>query len=226
MKKSVALTSGGLDSSVALMLSLADHDFAFAVTFDYGQRASLREIAAARGLCRRLSIPHEVVELPWLGKATSTALVNREAPIPRTSPGAVDDDAAARARAVWVPNRNGLFVSVAAAMAESIGAGFVVAGFNAEEARTFPDNSSGFVESTNRALSFSTMNSVVLESPTLLMTKDEIARRAMELDLAPDLFWCCYEGGEKNCGICESCARTMRAFERIGAADYIRGRFA
>jgi len=221
MKRSVALLSGGLDSTVALMLAVREGEIAEALTFDYGQRACAREKEAAGALCRKLSIHHTVIELPWLAKATSTALVNRSAPIPRTGADDLSEESESRTSAVWVPNRNGAFVSIAASIAESAGAGCVIAGFNAEEAASFPDNSAGFVEATNRALSYSTMNSVAVESPTLLMKKEDIAREALRLEIEPGSFWFCYDGGESPCGECESCARTIRAFERIGAGKML-----
>ena len=99
-------------------------------------------------------------------------------------------------------------------------------GFNAEEGKTFPDNSAAFVNAANSALGFSTRSGVKILSPTLEMTKAGIARKFMELKIDPGSFWCCYEGGDKLCGRCESCTRTIRAFKEAGALEDIRNRFA
>ena len=61
---------------------------------------------------------------------------------------------------MWVPNRNGVFIAIAAAFAESLGADLVVTGFNAEEAATFPDNSAAFAAAATESLRFSTANGV------------------------------------------------------------------
>lgn len=221
----IALLSGGLDSSVAAALARHELEVVLALTFDYGQRAGARERASAAAFCRRHALEHRVLELPWLARATRTALVDRSLPIPEVAPASLEEGAAERAAAVWVPNRNGLFVAIAAAIAEGEGMGAIIAGFNAEEAATFPDNGQPFIDATNRALALSTRNAVQLLAPTGGMMKTNIARRFVDLALDPDDLWCCYEGGERMCGRCESCARTIRAFRAIGAFERIRHRF-
>lgn len=225
-KGAISLLSGGLDSAVATHMAAREFRMALALTFDYGQRAAEREVAAARALCEGMGIEHRVIGLPWLADITATALVDRRKELPEVSPEALDRDAEKRAAAVWVPNRNGVFIAIAAAFAESIGAGAIVAGFNAEEAATFPDNSAAFVEAANAALGFSTSDGVRVMSPVLSMAKSEIAAQFVKCKLASGSFWCCYDGGEKLCGRCESCARTIRAFKGIGAWEAIRERFA
>ena len=101
----------------------------------------------------------------------------------------------------------------------------VFAGFNAEEAESFPDNSEGFVEAANLSLSFSTRNRVSLLCPVIYMSKSEIAAEALKLGLSTSSFWSCYLGGERMCGECESCARTIRAFEGTGAWAALKERF-
>jgi 7-cyano-7-deazaguanine synthase len=225
-EKAVVLLSGGLDSVVALKLAMRDRDVIAALTFDYGQRARYKERDLACHICCEWGIPHEGIKLPWLRDWTTTALVNARMELPTTSAESVDTGAHDRARAVWVPNRNGAFIAIAAALAESRSARFVISGFNAEEAVTFPDNSEAFLKATNDALSSSTLNRVTLESPTITMTKEDIAREFLRLGIDPWFFWCCYEDGERLCGRCESCVRAMRAFTKAGGWDKISARFA
>jgi 7-cyano-7-deazaguanine synthase len=105
-------------------------------------------------------------------------------------------------------------VNVAAAYAESLGAGEVVAGFNREEARTFPDNSAAFMRRATAALALSTRSGVRLVSPTARLTKTGIVRLGMRLGAPLGSVWSCYEGGTRMCGSCESCARLVRALDR------------
>jgi len=108
----VVLLSGGLDSAVCLKAVCETPGVARAVTFDYGQRARAREIAASRRMCERLGVTHQVIELPWLADITHTALVDSTRALPKPRPDELKDDAAAQsAEAVWVPNRNGVFVN-------------------------------------------------------------------------------------------------------------------
>ncbi|MFQ6099178.1 MAG: 7-cyano-7-deazaguanine synthase QueC [Armatimonadota bacterium] len=219
--RSVVLLSGGLDSTVALTAARAEGEVRLALTFDYGQQAAKREIAASRAMCQRLGVPHEAVSLPWLAKITQTALVNDSVAVPTLTPEeleAAELDAAAHwAAAVWVPNRNGVFVNVAAAYAESLCCDAIVCGFNREEAATFPDNSAEYVDATNGALRFSTRRSVRIVAPTQDMSKCEIVRWGRQIGAPLDLVWSCYGDGPEQCGQCESCRRLQRALQQAEA---------
>src|SRR5687768_14527461 len=104
----VALLSGGLDSTVAF--AMCARDVLLALTVDYGQRAARREIASARKVTRRYRVPHQVLKLPWL---RGGALTDRAKKLPSPE---LENAAATRASAsaVWVPNRNGVFIAAAA----------------------------------------------------------------------------------------------------------------
>ncbi len=203
--KGVALLSGGLDSTVSLAAAVRKMDVLLALTFDYGQRAARREREASARICRRFRIPHRAIPLPWLGGITRTALVNRRAGLPRR------EMSKRSARAVWVPGRNGVFIEIAAAHAESLGACRIVTGFNREEAAAFPDNSAAYVRAVNRALGYSTANGVRVVSFTASLDKREIVRLGRRLGAPLDEIWPCYEGGREWCGTCESCLRCLEA---------------
>lgn len=222
MPSSIVLLSAGLDSTVNLKQALDGGTVRAALTFDYGQRAALREAAFARRMCRRFGIRHEVIRLPWMRRITATALVKRGAPLPRpTSPELDDRPASMRSAArVWVPNRNGVFLAVGASYAEALKADLVVAGFNAEEAATFPDNSQAFLRATNSAFRFSTLSAVRAVSYTARLRKTAIVRLGMKIGAPLDLVWCCYEGGRRLCGRCESCRRFLRAVGAAGVENW------
>ena len=214
MSRALALLSGGLDSGVAA----ADHAarggrVEVALTFDYGQRALARECEAARRLAGRLGAEWQCIELPWLAAAaqqSGAALVRRDRALPV---GTVEQPGdAASAAAVWIPARNAVFVAIGAAVAESRGLDTVLAGFNREEAVTFPDNSPAFVAAACDFLRHGTRNHVSVASPTLPWDKREIVARARALGLAATDFWSCYEGHALPCGRCESCLRSNRAW--------------
>ncbi|MGD8237608.1 MAG: 7-cyano-7-deazaguanine synthase QueC [Armatimonadota bacterium] len=221
---SVALLSGGLDSAVALAIAAQDEedDVRLALTFDYGQRAARREVAAARTMCAALDIRHEVLALPWLGRLAPPALVDPAAPLPAvTEDDLGDSDAELEHTAgVWVSNRNGVFVNIAAAYAEHLGADGVVCGFNAEEAQTFPDNSPQFVEATTAVWRFSTRTHVRLRSPTGSLNKQQIVELGRRIAAPIDVIWSCYDGGAEHCYRCESCARLKRALRAAGSWEW------
>ena len=220
--RSIALLSGGLDSTVSFRWAYLNTELVLALTFDYGQRSARREVEAAERICRLHDVPHRVIKLDWLAEITKTALVREDQGLPELGEDRLDDEEAASrsARAVWVPNRNGLFINAAASFAESMGCQLIVVGFNAEEGRTFPDNSPDFIEAINRSLSFSTLSGVRVVSPTQNLTKPEIVRMGIELGAPLELIWSCYEGGEEHCWRCESCLRLKRALKEAGRWEW------
>lgn len=220
---SVALLSGGLDSVVATTAACRGGGLpgvSLALTFDYGQRSAERELAAARAVAGELGLEWKAVGLPWLAELVPPALAREMAPPPETDEAALDEpeEARRRARTVWVPNRNGVFLNIAASFAEKLGAGSVVVGFNREEAASFPDNSREFMERATAALEISTLSRVRVVSPTAGLSKAEIVKLGIELGAPLAHVWSCYEGGEMMCGRCESCARLLRALRASGTS--------
>jgi 7-cyano-7-deazaguanine synthase len=216
--KAVSILSGGLDSVVALKLSMEELEVLLALTFDYSQKAREREIEYSRKVCEILGIQHKVIQIPWLRDITGTSLVEGE--IPEVREEELDSEKAFEtARQVWVPNRNGVFINIAAAFAESIGAKYIVVGFDAEEAETFPDNSPEFVKAANKALSYSTLSGVEVFAPLIRMNKEDIVRAGIKHKAPLEWSWSCYSSGEKPCMKCESCVRRKRAFDRAGERD-------
>ncbi|MAG57100.1 MAG: 7-cyano-7-deazaguanine synthase QueC [Planctomycetes bacterium] len=218
--RAILLLSGGLDSVAAAYLVRDIAEPVLALTMDYGQKAGKRELGAAYAVAQRLGIPHRTLFLPFLREAAGGAMVDPTKQLPSLTAEELDDvDGAARASAaaVWIPNRNGALIAVAATWAEANDAAYVVCGFNREEAQTFPDNSAGFIEATNRALALSTRNGVQVVAPTIDMDKTEIVRRARAAGAPLDLCWSCYLGGDDPCGRCESCLRFRRAFDAADA---------
>lgn len=214
-RKSLILLSGGLDSSANLAFAVYFDEPVLALTIDYGQRAAIAEIAAAKKIAAYYGIEHQVFDLKWLGALGGSALTTSTIAVPEIASTKLDDLATAKesAKQVWVPNRNGLFINVAAAIAESKKIQQVVVGFNKEEAITFPDNSSQFLGVATLSLKYSTSNGVKVACYTDMMDKTEIvqALRNLEKPFPFELVWSCYHQGEKMCGKCESCQRYMRA---------------
>src|SRR5262249_19186664 len=136
----VVLLSAGLDSSYNLAKASASLGLRLALTFDYGQRAAAREIERAGALAQHFAVPHQVVTLPFFKTFTKTALLGG-ADVPVGSEVLIDDreQSERTAERVWVPNRNGIFLNIAAGFAEGLDATLVIPGFNREEAATFPD---------------------------------------------------------------------------------------
>lgn len=212
-KSAVVLLSSGLDSSVALAIAHTEMQVRFALTFDYGQRAAQKEIERASHMAAYYGVPHRSLILPWFNEFRSNALVNNEGRLPRPGVDQLSDGTYSKrsAQAVWVSNRNGVFIECAAAFAEENEIDHVIVGFNKEEAATFPDNSTEYIDAINHALSFSTRGKVSVLSHTSTLDKKEIVEKAKSLAFPFHMLWSCYEGRAQMCGSCESCMRLKRA---------------
>ncbi|MCO5380996.1 MAG: 7-cyano-7-deazaguanine synthase QueC [Methanosarcina barkeri] len=222
--KAITLLSSGLDSVAALAIAAESVDVQMAITFDYGQRAGKREIEYSRKVCEYFGIEQRIIKLDWLSGITSTSLVNRDIEVPSLSFEDIDETAPAEitdasAKAVWVPNRNGVMLNIAGSFAESRGCAYLVVGFNGEEAGTFPDNSLAYVQAMDKAFFYSTQNGVKIMAPLIELGKTEIVRRALKAKAPLEYSWSCYHGGEIPCGKCESCVRRARAFKNEGIKD-------
>ena len=219
MKDAVLLLSGGLDSAANLVLG--SFRVQLALTIDYGQRAAAREISQAAKLAKHFGVEHTVYRLPGFEGLVSSAsglFASGQGSVPVPKSGELDEMSAATrsAAAVWVPNRNGVLISLAAAFAESRGIASVAVGFNAEEAVTFPDNSVDFMGAMTGALAYSTANHVTVVSATSGMRKTEIVRELAKKSFPFELLWSCYHAAETPCGECESCQRLSRALREAG----------
>jgi 7-cyano-7-deazaguanine synthase len=216
--KSVVLLSAGLDSSVNLAAAHKQGEVLLALTFDYGQRARVREIKCAEAQSRAFGIPHKVIALPFFAELGHSSLTDTSKKVPRGKEVRIDNLKTSQktAKSVWVPNRNGIFLNIAAGIAEAMGADFVIPGFNAEEAVTFADNSPGYMKALDKSFEFSTQNRVKTLCYTVKMNKTQIAKLGKKLEVDFSLIWPCYHGGENWCRECESCQRSLRALREAG----------
>lgn len=213
--KYVVLLSAGLDSATNLFAAHRFGEVLLALTFDYGQRAAKREIESAQKLTSILKINHKVIDLSWFSEFKKSSLIDRNKEVPIGSQISIDDLEVSKksAKSVWVPNRNGIFLNIAAGFAEDLECQSIIPGFNLEEAKTFPDNSMEFMNISTEAFTYSTSNHVKVECFTQNLNKTEIVSMAMELGVPFKSLWPCYFSNEKWCGQCESCLRAYRAFE-------------
>jgi len=129
-------------------------------------------------------------------------------------------------KAVWVPNRNGLFLNIASMYADSRGYDYIIFGANKEEASTFPDNSIEFNRIANEFFKFSTLKKPEILAPCENLEKFEIVQRGVNLGVDFSLLKSCYNSknatGQKHCGRCESCKRLYMAIEKSGNKDLLK----
>ncbi len=219
-KKGVVLLSGGLDSLVSIAATGDFCNVELALTFDYSQRAVEEEIEASSKIADFYGIEHKVVKLPFLSEITNNALVDDCANLEFKT---LDENSA---KAVWVPNRNGLFLNIAASFADAKKYDYIIIGANKEEAGTFPDNSEEFLLRADEFFKFSTMVQPKILAPLKNLEKYEIINLAIEKSVPLEFLKSCYNSkeisGKKHCGKCESCKRLHNAILKSVNKDLLK----
>ena len=217
----VVLLSGGLDSYTAAAIAAADGYELYALTVRYGQ-VHAREVEAARSVARALRVArHLEIDVP-LSAIGGSALVGDGA-IPKDR--AVDIDGH-DIPSTYVPARNTVFLSLALAWAEVIGAEAIVIGVNALDYSGYPDCRPEYLRAFERLAALATKAGVEgrplrILAPLLELSKAEIVRRGRALGLDYGLTWSCYDPSPdgRPCGRCDSCILRARGFRDAGVED-------
>jgi 7-cyano-7-deazaguanine synthase len=214
--KAVVLLSGGLDSSTTLFFAKAKGYDAHCLIFDYGQRHR-KEIERAKKIARAAACDCQLVKiaLPWQG----SALLDKKIPLP-----AHRDIVPDEIPATYVPARNIIFLSFAASYAEAIAGHAIFIGANAVDYSGYPDCRPEFLASYEAMLHRGLKTGVERRpvkviAPLIAKTKADIIRLAVRLKVPLALTWSCYRGGQKPCGVCDSCLLRQKGFAAVGIAD-------
>lgn len=210
-KDSILILSGGMDS--VTLLHEEDKRIALALSFDYGSNHNKKEIECAALQCKSLGIPHVVIPLSFMKQYFHSSLLEGSEEIPKGEYGIEN------MKSTVVPFRNGIMLSVACGMAESMGLKFVLMANHGGDHSIYPDCRPEFVDAMSRAMKAGTYEGVTLRAPYTNLTKAEIAKRGKKLDIDYSLTYSCYCGGEKHCGTCATCLERKNALEAAGIED-------
>lgn len=213
MERALVILSGGMDSSTAAFVAAKDF-IVETLFFDYGQRALERELNSFTAISKRLSAKEHIIELPFLKELGGSALTNENIPIP-------DSDNNRGIPPTYVPFRNGILLSVAAALAEIEDIHHLFIGAVWEDSSGYPDCRPDFLSAMEKTVNLGRKpeSHLTIQAPLLHLSKAEIIRRGLKLGVPYELTWSCYYGGAKPCGTCPSCRLRLQAFERLGIPD-------
>ena len=221
--RAVLLASGGLDSTVTAALARqAGHELLW-LTIDYGQRHAI-EIGRARQVATAMqAVKHTIltVDLHKLGGSALTA----DLPVPKDRP---SEERNRGIPITYVPGRNLVFLSLAAAHAEAEGASLIYFGANVLDYSGYPDCRPGFIHAFEAAVASGTkagVEGIALRvcAPLLEMTKADIIRMGVRLGAPLHLTHSCYDpDGDLACGRCDSCVIRREGFSKAGVEDPTR----
>lgn len=216
----VVLLSGGLDSSVLLHAVARGHCAGpvHALSFHYGQRHARELECAAQQAASAGCAAHTVVPLAFFGTlvAAGSALVVGGAAVPDLKD---LDEAALRQPPTYVPNRNMMLLSIAAAYAEAQGIADVFYGAQAQDEYGYWDCTADFLGAVNAVLRLNRRTPVRIHAPFVRLPKAETVRLGASLGVDFAATWSCYRGGERPCGACPTCVERANAFAANGLAD-------
>jgi len=216
----LVLLSGGMDSSVLLhhVVRELHRTHMHAISFDYGQRHRKELDAAAWQATRANAAVHRIIDMSFLGPmiAGGTSLVAGGGAVPdlaALSPASLDQPP------TYVPNRNMILLSLAAAYAEAQGIRDVFYGAQAQDEYGYWDCTPDFLARINATLALNRRDAVTIHAPLMAKRKSELVRmgRALGVDFAHT--WSCYRGGETACGTCPTCVERLKAFAEAGTTD-------
>lgn len=220
----VVLLSGGLDSTTTLAHAIERGFRAYALTVDYGQRHAI-EIERAADQARRLgAIEHRVMRLD-LGRLAGSALVDPAVAVPAS------DRPERRAGTIpptYVPARNTILLALALAWAETLGARDLFIGANAVDYSGYPDCRPEFLAAFEALAARATKAGVEeparpfrVHAPLLRLTKAEIVREALRLEVDLGHTLSCYDPGPagRPCARCDACHLRAKGFAEAGLAD-------
>jgi len=225
LPKAVLLLSGGVDSTTTAAIALHEGFDVHALSVRYGQRHAV-ELEAARRVAERLGIRrHVIVDLDL--RAFGGSALTADVPVPKDTPLA---EIGARIPATYVPARNTIFLSLALAWAETLGARDIFFGANALDYSGYPDCRPEYLEAYVRMADLATRAGVEggarlrIHTPLLRLTKAEIVTRGVALGLDYGMTSSCYDPAVDSaaCGRCEACLLRLKGFAEAGLPDPAR----
>ncbi|MHA1821877.1 MAG: 7-cyano-7-deazaguanine synthase QueC [Promethearchaeota archaeon] len=210
----VLILSGGLDSTTLLYDLISQGKKVYAISFNYGQKHN-KELEFAAKTCQKLNVPHKIVDLTGLQKANifGKSSLTSDTEIPE---GHYQEESM---KSTVVPNRNMIMLSLAISYAISLNIDEVYYGAHAGDHAIYPDCRPTFVERMNAVAQVCHYYPIKVIAPYLNISKADIVKKGLQLNVDYSLTWTCYKGGDKACGKCGSCVERREAFAMNNAKD-------
>ncbi|MCR5177305.1 MAG: 7-cyano-7-deazaguanine synthase QueC [Anaerovibrio sp.] len=218
MQKAVVLLSGGLDSTVCMAVAKSKGFDIYPISFNYHQRHNI-ELEGAKKVAEFYKVKKHLIIETNMEQIGGSALTDNHIEVPE---GNVDRD---DVPVTYVPARNLIFLSYAMGYAEVIGADYVFIGVNAVDYSGYPDCRPEFIEKFQVAANYATKagtedgRHITIETPLQNLSKKEIVQLGSRLEAPLQFTHSCYKGGEKACGVCDSCKLRLRGFAEAGIVD-------
>ncbi len=216
-KKAVCIMSGGMDSTLAAYMMKNQGYEIVAVHFNYDQRTEAKELECFESICKNLNVTEQyILDLDFFKQLGASALTDKSIEVPTNG---IEEGVPV----TYVPFRNGIFLSMAAAIAEKESAEVIAIGVVEEDSSGYPDCREDYIAAMQKAINLGTKDETDIEikMPLVHLKKSEIVKEALALDVPLQLTWSCYKNEEKACGVCDSCRLRLNGFKTAGVKDPI-----
>ena len=216
-KKAVCIMSGGMDSTLAAYMMKKEGYEIIAVHFNYDQRTETKELWCFNQLTQALDVKESyTLDLDFFKQLGASALTDKNIEVPTAG---VEEGVPV----TYVPFRNGIFLSMAAAIAEKEGAEIITIGVVEEDSSGYPDCREEYITAMQRAINLGTKDetNIEIKMPLVHLQKSQIVAEALQLNVPLELTWSCYKNEEKACGVCDSCRLRLNGFKVAGIEDPI-----
>ncbi len=217
MKKAVCIISGGMDSALSAKIAQQEGYEIIALHFNYGQRTQAKELECFRYIAKDIDATKSYeIDFDFFEQIGASALTDMSIDIPT---GGIEEGVPV----TYVPFRNGIFLSIAAAVAEKHEAEALFIGVVEEDSSGYPDCRESYIQQMQKAINMGTKEETRLEikMPLVSLQKSDIVKRSLELSVPLEHTWSCYKSEEFACGVCDSCRLRLRGFKNAGEVDPI-----
>jgi len=216
-KKAVCIMSGGMDSTLSAYMMKNEGYEIIAVHFNYDQRTQTKELECFENISASLDVKQKyILDLDFFKQLGASALTDQNIDVPTNG-------LQEGVPVTYVPFRNGIFLSMAAAIAEKEGAQVISIGVVEEDSSGYPDCRETYIKAMQNAINLGTQEetNIEIKMPLVHLKKSQIVQEALKLDVPLELTWSCYKNEEKACGVCDSCRLRLNGFQAAGATDPI-----
>ena len=216
-KKALCVMSGGMDSTLAAYMMKNEGYEIIAVHFNYDQRTQSKELECFHDICNDLSVQEKyTLDLDFFKQLGASALTDKNIEVPTSG---IEEGVPI----TYVPFRNGIFLSMAAAIAEKEGAQIITIGVVEEDSSGYPDCRDSYIKSMQESINLGTKDETRIEikMPLVHLQKSQIVAKSLALEVPLHLTWSCYKNEDKACGVCDSCRLRLNGFKLAGERDPI-----
>jgi 7-cyano-7-deazaguanine synthase len=216
LKKAICVISGGMDSALAAFMAKKEGYEITALHFNYGQRTEKKELECFQKIAAALDAKSVIFDAYFIKQIGCSSLTDASLEV-RTS------GVESGVPNTYVPYRNGIFISIAASLAEKEGALALYLGVIEEDSSGYPDCSETFIKEIEKAVNSGTKEdtNIKIHAPLIHMKKEDIVKEALKIGVPLEFTWSCYISGDKACGVCDSCRLRLKGFKAAGVIDKI-----